>query len=164
MEGDLAAAAAATTAAMVPVLRGVGYGVWDRIRKDAVEQTGDAAENWLRQVVVRLFAHRKEGGNADLDAAAPTEVLIRDDAAKALTGLASDPDNELYRLLLTNLIEHAAKSAPDPVGLLRELISAAPDSVAERKAPKTGDVDQSRISGVAIAITGEARDVSVHKP
>lgn len=167
VDGELATAAAATSAVMATVLRGMAGEVWERIRKDAIEQTGDAAEGWLKKVVMRVFGQSKlpadEGATGPLDAEVSQEVVA------ALEALASRPDDDQSVALMTELIMKAAADMADPVGTLWELAEAAPrpQTAADRGSAgnaNTGDIKQKDVSGTAIAVTGTTGKITVQRP
>lgn len=167
VDGELATAAAATSAVMATMLQGMAGEVWERIRKDAAEQTGDAAEGWLRKVVMRVFARSKFPVDEDMTGSVETEVS--QEVVAALEALASRPDDEQSVALMTDLIMKAAANMADPVGTLQELAEIAPrlQTAADAEPvghPNSGDIKQKDVSGTAIAVTGTTGKITVQRP
>jgi hypothetical protein len=145
-------AASDLAAVMAPVLRTTVGGVWDRMRSRAVEQTGDAAEGWLRSIVLHLFVRHADGRSVDERGPVPDDAVIDAEVVETLDDVAADPENRAARRLLARLVAEAVAMDVDPAGVLRALLEAAPAGLGGQFG--SGNVDQRGNSGVAIAVPG----------
>lgn len=140
-------------------LGGVAAKLLGRLGDKTTEEAGDAAFGWARQVVGRVFARRADGTSVHSDHPVPEDTIVDAEVAETLDELAENPECKSARRLLIRHVEAAAAANPALVEVLRELAEQMPGTTGT--VGRSGDITQQRTSGINIAVSGTARDITV---